>query len=151
MANERGGDRRQGRPGGGGHRDFRPRRSAPPRAGGPRGGPPRPGFSDEGPRDFAPRQGRPPYAQRPGGYPPRTGPDEGGMAIRVDPRRRLPSWRPRSVNAGATSRLAPGSPSTPPRSTVASRIRSIGRGSTAPRAGSASRTSAPASVWISVL
>src|SRR5213078_644483 len=87
MANERGGDRRQGRPGGGGHRDFRPRRSGPPRPGGQRTGPPRGGFGDEGPRDFVPRQSRAPYPPRPVGYAPRSAPDEGGMAIRVDPRR----------------------------------------------------------------
>jgi len=89
MANERRGDRRQGRPGGaGGYGDFRPRRSGPPRGGPPRGGASRGGFGDEAPRDFAPRQGRAPYPTRSGGgYAPRSAPDEGGMAIRVDPRR----------------------------------------------------------------
>src|SRR5438093_1637655 len=87
MANERRGDRRQGRPGGGGggggYGDFRPHRGRPPRSGPPRGS-----FGDEAPRDFAPRQGRPPYPPRTGGgYAPRAAADEGGMAIRVDPRR----------------------------------------------------------------
>jgi len=89
MANERRGDRRQGRPGGGGgYGDFRPRRSGPPRGGPPRSGGSRGGFGDEAPRDFVPRQGRAPYPPRTGGgYAPRSAPDEGGMAIRVDPRR----------------------------------------------------------------
>ena len=89
MANERRGDRRQGRPGGaGGYGDFRPRRSGPPRSGPPRGGGSRGGFGDEAPRDFVPGQGRAPYPPRTGGgYAPRSAPDEGGMAIRVDPRR----------------------------------------------------------------
>jgi hypothetical protein len=87
MANERRGDRRQGRPGGGGggggYGEFRPHRGRPPRSGPPRGG-----FGEEAPRDFAPRQGRAPYPARTGGgYAPRGAGDEGGMAIRVDPRR----------------------------------------------------------------
>src|SRR2546423_8690029 len=85
MAKERGGERRRGRPGGGG-RDCRPRRSGPPRPGGQRSGPPR-GGSGEPPRDFIPRPARDTYPPRPGGYAPRSAPDEGGMAIRVDPRR----------------------------------------------------------------
>src|SRR5437868_73419 len=88
MANERPGGRRQGRPGGGGgYGDFRPRRS-----GAPRGGPPRSGargsFGDEAPRDFVPRPQRAPYPPRSsGGFPSRSPADEGGMSIRVDPRR----------------------------------------------------------------
>src|ERR1700730_11431786 len=88
MANERRGDRRQSRPGGGGggYGDFRPYRDRPPRGGPPRG----PAPSEGAPRDFQPRHGRgsaePRSAPR-GGYPARSPADEGGMAIRVDPRR----------------------------------------------------------------
>ena len=88
MANERPGGRRQGRPGGGGgYGDFRPRRSGPPRGGAPRPGTPG-RFGEEAPRDFVPRPQRAPYPARSGGgYPSRSAADEGGMSIRVDPRR----------------------------------------------------------------
>jgi hypothetical protein len=83
-------DRRPDRRPGGGRPPGRPDRSdRPPRDRGDYGDrpPPRPGgFADRGPRDrggFGPSQGRPP---RPGGFVPR-GADDGGMSIRLDPRR----------------------------------------------------------------
>src|SRR6266568_3932742 len=85
MANDRRGDRRPGgRPGGGGGQgDFRPYRSGRP----PRRGPEEP-FVE---RDRMPRPtGRPSFTGHPpqrGGYAPRPAADDGGMTVRVDPRR----------------------------------------------------------------
>src|SRR6266511_2717392 len=84
MANERRGDRRPGgRPGGGGQGGFRPYRGGRP----PQRGPEEPFFE----RDRQRPAGRPPFpGGRPpqrGGYAPRPQGDDGGMTVRVDPRR----------------------------------------------------------------
>src|SRR5919204_3055037 len=79
MANERRGERRQpSRPSGGGFGEFRPYRGRPPRS-----------SHEEGAgRDFVPRQSRGDYGRtQRGGFAPRPGSDDGGMSIRVDPRR----------------------------------------------------------------
>ena len=89
MSYDRRPDRRPGggRPPGRPDRPDRPRPGGPPRDRGDYGRPPprTGGYDDRGPRDrsFGPSPDRPP---RPGGFVPR-GADDGGMSIRLDPRR----------------------------------------------------------------